>query len=93
MYKKLLHVQSCFFAKGLFTRREEDSSARKILEGVATLRWVYMQRFRSVWCPNIECLEKELNGGRQKQICSLGPSAVFTGINNYLSAELVQLIA
>ena len=60
MYKKVLHVQSCFFAKGLFTRREEDSSARKILEGVATLRWVYMQRFRSVWCPNIECLEKEL---------------------------------
>ena len=33
------------------------------------------------------------NGGRQKQICSLGPSALFTGINNYLSAELVQLTA
>ena len=68
MYKKVLHVQSCFFAKGLFTRREEDSSARKILEGVATLRWVYMQRFRSVWCPNIECLEKELKmeGGKNK---------------------------
>ena len=90
MYKKVLHVQSCFFAKGLFTRKEEDSSARKILEGVATLRWVYMQRFRSVWCPNIEGSRRIKNGGRQKQTCSLGPSALFTGINNYLSAELSQ---
>ena len=58
MYKKVLHVQSCFFTKGLLTQREEDFSARKILEGVATLRWVYMQRFRSVWCPNIECTRR-----------------------------------
>ena len=28
------------------------------------------------------------NGGRQKQTRSLGPSALFTGVNNYLSTEL-----
>ena len=38
--------------KGFFTW--EDPSTRKILEGGTTLHWVYMQKFRSVWCPNIE---------------------------------------
>ena len=32
------------------------------------------------------------NGGPQKQKCSLGPSALFTGVNNYFS-ELSQLSA
>ena len=32
-------------------------------------------------------------GGRQKQKCNLGPSALFTGVNNYLSEELSQLSA
>ena len=39
--------------------------------------------------PKYRRFEKELkNGGRQKQTRSLGPSALFTGVNNYLSAEL-----
>ena len=38
----------------LFTWREEDPSTKKTLEGGTTLRWVYMQKFWSVWCPNIE---------------------------------------
>ena len=32
-------------------------------------------------------------GGRQKQKCNLGPSALFTGVNNYLSEEISQLSA
>ena len=32
---------------------------RKILEGGTTLRWVYMQKFRYVWCPNIEGSRKK----------------------------------
>ena len=34
--------------------------------------------------------EGNKNAGRQKQTCNLGPSALFTGVNNYLSAELSQ---
>ena len=30
------------------------------------------------------------NGGRQKQKYNLGTSALFTGVNKYLSAELSQ---
>ena len=30
------------------------------------------------------------NGGRQNQKCNLGPSAHFTGVNHYVSAELTQ---
>ena len=38
--------------------------------------------------------EKELKiGGRQKQTRSLGTSALFTGVNNYLSTELWQQYA
>ena len=44
--------------KGLFTSRKEDPSTRKILGGGSTLRWVYMQKFWSVWYPNVECLRR-----------------------------------
>ena len=59
----------------------------KILEGGTTFRWVtYMQKLRSVWCPSREGIK---NWERQKQKCSLGPCALFTGFHNYqLSAEL-----
>ena len=46
------------FREGLFTWRKEDLSTRKILEGGSTLRWVYMQKFWSVWYPNVECLRR-----------------------------------
>ena len=36
--------------------REEDPSTRMILEGGTTFRWVYMQKFLSVWLT----IEKEL---------------------------------
>ena len=36
--------------------REEDPSARTILEGGTTFRWVYMEKFLSVWLT----IEKEL---------------------------------
>ena len=41
-------------AMGLFTWREEDPSARKILEGEANSRLVYMQKFRLGWLLEIE---------------------------------------
>ena len=44
--------------EGLFTWRKEDLSTRKILEGRSTLRWVYMQKFWSMWYPNVECLRR-----------------------------------
>ena len=62
----------------------------KILEGGITLRWVYMQKFRSVSCPSREVREGIKNGRRQNQKCNLGPSALFAGVNHYLSAELTQ---
>ena len=37
--------------------------------------------------------ERIRNGGRQKQKWNLGPSALFTGVNNYLSEKLSQLSA
>ena len=46
--------------KELFTWRKEDPSNRKILRGGSILRWVYMQRFWSVRCPNGECLRRNL---------------------------------
>ena len=53
----------------------------KILEGGITFRWVtYMKQLRSVWCPSREGI-KNLEG--QKQKCSLGPCALFTGVQNY----------
>ena len=37
----------------VFARREEDPSTRKILDGGRiTFRLVFMQKFRSVWCPS-----------------------------------------
>ena len=60
----------------------------KILDDETTFRWVYMQKFRSVWCQSRE--EEIKDDGRQKQNCNLGPSALFTGVNNYISAELSQ---
>jgi len=65
----------------LFTWKEEDPSHSKILEGGATFRWVYMQKFRAMWCPSKEGIK---DGGRQKQKCDLGPSALLTGVNIYL---------
>ena len=71
--------------KGLFTWRKED------LEGGTTLSWVFMQRFRSVWCPRRDQVRDGIkNGLRQKQKYNLGTSALFTGVNKYLSAELSQ---
>ena len=79
--------------KGLFTWREEDPSTRKILEGWEggiTLRWVYMQKF-SPWVVQVEKVREGIKNGRwQNQKCNLGPSALFTGVNHYLSAELTQ---
>ena len=53
----------------------------KILEGGTTFRWVnYMKQLQSVWCPSREGIK---NLERQKQKCSLGPCALFTGVKNY----------
>ena len=75
-----------FMIKGLnFTWREEDPGTMKILEGGTTFCWVYMQKFWSVWCSNRE--------GVKDDRWQKDPSALFTAINNYLSAELSQLSA
>ena len=47
-----------FLLLGALDMEEEDPSTRKILEGGSTLRWVYMQKFWSVWYPNVECLRR-----------------------------------
>ena len=63
------------------------------MEGGTTFRWVSMQKFRSVWYQvekDLELREVIQNSGRQKQKCNLDPSAVFTCVDNYLSAELTQ---
>ena len=67
--------------------KEKGASTRKIVEGETTIRWVYMQNFRSVCCSRREEIK---DGERQKQKCALGPSALLTGVYNYLSAELSQ---
>ena len=41
------------------------------------------------WGVRLTCFDCK-NDGRQKQTDNLGPSALFTGVNNYLSAELSQ---
>ena len=38
----------------------------------------------------LKAREGNKNAWRQKQTCNLGPSALFTGVNNYLSEELSQ---
>ena len=45
-------VSTWTYMYGLFTWKDEDHSTRKILEGRTTFRWVYMQKFWSVWCPS-----------------------------------------
>ena len=60
--------------------------------GGTTFRWVHMQKLRCVWSPS-RGLEGIKDGGRKQQECNLGPSALFIGVNNYLSAELSQLSA
>ena len=54
---------SILITLGLFPWREEDPSTRKILVGGATLYWVNMQKFRSVWLPSRERIKD--SGGKQ----------------------------
>ena len=57
---------------------------RKILEGGTTLRWVYMKKFRSVLCPNIDGsrMIEELKMAGDRKTYNLGPSTLFTGVDN-----------
>ena len=62
------------------------------IEGGTTFRRVDMQKFRSIRGAQFEKdRERMNNGGRQKQKCNMGSSALFIGVNNYLSAEFSQL--
>ena len=67
---------------------------RKILEGGTTLSWVYMHTLRN-FGPSGDHASKEgiKDGGRQKQKYNLDPSALFTGVSNYLSVEVSQVSA
>ena len=78
---KLLYIMLAFFRtfQGLLTWREEDPSTRKILEGGTSFRWVKMRKFRSEWLPRRRATRTKSN---------LDSSALFTGVNNYLSVEL-----
>ena len=73
----------------MFTWRKEDPSTKKILEGGTTFRRVYMEKFRSVRLPRREAAGIK-DDGRQKQKCNLDPSALFTDLKNYLSAEYLS---
>ena len=72
---------------------------RKILEGVTSFRLVYNvpAEISVRVVPNYRWIQKELKslkmaGGKKKKKkkFKLGPSAIFTGADNYLSAELWQ---
>ena len=76
--------------KRLFTWREEDPSKRRVLESGTTFRSLYMEKFRSVWLKSRQGIKY---GGQKYRKCNLGHSALFTGVNYYLSAELSQLSA
>ena len=73
----------------MFTWKKEDPSTKKILEGGTTFRRVYMEKFRSVRLPRREAAGIK-DDGRQKQKCNLDPSALFTDVKNYLSAEYLS---
>ena len=89
----IININKYHFSRDwLVTWKEEDPSTRKIPEGGTTFRWVYV-KFRFVWYQvekDLELREGIQNSGRQKQKCDLDPSAVFTGVSNYPSAELLQ---
>ena len=62
------------------------------IEGGTTFRRVDMQKFRSTRGAQFEKdRERMNNGGRQKQKCNMGSSALFIGVNNYVLAEFSQL--
>ena len=57
--KNTRHLQGlCFPQMGLFTWREGDPNARKILEGGTTFRLLYMQKFRQKRLPSGEGKEE-----------------------------------
>ena len=68
-----------YVTDGPFTWSEEDSKRRnKFTLGLHAEISVHV-------VPNKRRFEKELkNGGRQKQKCSLSPSTLFTGVNNFV---------
>ena len=74
--------------RAVYMERKISYSTMKTLDDGTTFRWVYMQKFGSMWCPSR--VEEIRDDGRQKQNCNLGPSALFTGVNNCISAELSQ---
>ena len=76
----------------MFTWRKEDPSTTKILEGGTTFRRVYMEEFRSVRLPRREAAGIK-DDGRQKQKYNLDPSALFTDVKNYLSAEYLSQLS
>ena len=49
-----------------------------------TLHWVYMKKSRSVLCPKIDGsrMVEELKMAGDKKTYNLGPSTLFTGVNN-----------
>ena len=59
--------------RGSLQWREEDPSTRKIPDGGSTLRWVYMQKFWSVWYTHIECLRRNLKWRATKTNIQFGP--------------------
>lgn len=76
--------------KKQFTWREEDPSTRRVLESGTTFRSLFIEKFRSVWLKSRQGIK---DGGQKYRKCNLGHSALFTGVNNYLSSELSQLSA
>ena len=65
--------------KAVYMEGKRSYGIMKILDDGTTFRWVYMQKFRSVWCPSRE--EEIKDDGRQKQNCNIGHSCS-TGVNN-----------
>ena len=74
----------------LFTWSDKDPSNRKIQEGGTTYVGFTCKNLVPYGAKVEKVREGIKNGGRQKQNCNLGPYTFFTGVNNYLSAELLQ---
>ena len=58
--------------------------------GRASTRKILLWRIWNKFFIGFTCREVRKGGFQQKQKCNLGSSALFTGINNYVLAELPQ---
>lgn len=73
--------------RAVYMEGKRSYCTMKILDDGTTFRWVYMQKFRSVWCPSRE-EEIKMTGDKNKTAI-LGTPALLA-LTTRLSPELSQ---